>query len=45
MNEHTEDISDEDLANDRWENEGGHTECETGTVRLARFAHCRRSPH
>jgi hypothetical protein len=26
MNEHPEEMSDEELANDRWENEGGHTE-------------------
>jgi hypothetical protein len=26
MNKHSEEISDEELANDRWENEGGHTE-------------------
>ena len=26
MNEHSEELSDEELANDRWENEGGHTE-------------------
>jgi hypothetical protein len=45
MNKDSAETSDEDLANDRWENEGGHTEYEIGTGRLWCFVPCCRSPH